>query len=236
MLLTSHFEPLNMPKYRNILIVDDHPIVGAGAALYLQSVDAAIQVLHASSIAEGERLIEEAMPDLLFLDIKFDKDKTKTGIDLLRWMKDREDLAHIPVMILSGEELTRAQAEELIEQGAAGYISKGASEGPQVFRTALMNLELDAPFVYGARPNLTSTQAPPTPLGAEAFQGLQPGHRKVLNELVKGKPDKLIAKATGLTENTVRSYVRDLNRRFGVNKRGQLVYELARAGVSIGDA
>lgn len=225
-----------MPDYANILIVDDHSMVRAGAALFLQAVDSSIVVRHAKTTGEARQLIQIDRPDLVFLDMFIESTDKPDGLDLLHWLKDQNELAHIPVLIMSGEVLNRAQVEDLLAQGAAGFIAKGATEGPEVFRTALMNLRLNAPFIYGARSNIDAASLPPPrPLGDDAFTGLNATHRQVLIGVIKGKPYKIIAKELGLAEQTVRSNVRDLNRKFGVKNSRQLVYEIACAGVAIND-
>jgi len=64
---------------------------------------------------------------------------------------------------------------------------------------------------------------------------LNPAHRKVLILHVKGIPYKRIARESGLAEATVKEYVSDMCRLFKVENAKALIYEIARAGVVLGD-
>jgi CheY-like chemotaxis protein len=70
------------------------------------------------------------MPALVLLDIKMPR---TTGFEVLKWIKGRAALAHVPVVVLSGSEL-QDDIQEAYASGASSYFIK-----PLVF-DALVNL------------------------------------------------------------------------------------------------
>jgi len=222
-----------MGRYRKILLVDDHGITREGAALHLRALDPAIEVFHARSAEEGREQVAATVPDLVFLDMRFDDDHSG-GLRVLEWMKQGHVHDHIPVIIMSGESLDRKGVEALLEKGAAGYLSKGKADSAEIFRMVLMNLEAGAVFIHGARAGGVSgsAAAPVTPRDAKSL-GLIPSHHRVLVRHVRGMPYKRIARELDITEATVKEYISDICRRFKVENAKALIYEIARAGIAL---
>ncbi|MBX3635281.1 MAG: response regulator transcription factor [Rubrivivax sp.] len=226
-----------MPRHRKILLVDDHGITREGAALHLRALDPEIQVLHARSPEEARAQVLADAPDLLFLDLRFD-DAAEDGEQFLRWLKAQPALAPIPVIVMSGEALDRRAVEALLEQHAAGYLSKGRADGAEVFRLALQNIEAGAVFIHGARPNALGAAAAPAPAVRRDARslGLKPSLQRVLVRHVRGMPYKSIARELDITEATVKEYISEICRLFKVPNAKALIYEIARAGIALDDS
>lgn len=82
-----------------ILIVDDEPDV----ALYLATILRANghQAQTAGSVEEGLRILQEASPDLICLDIMMPRE---SGVSMYKQLKQNEETAGIPVIVISGVE------------------------------------------------------------------------------------------------------------------------------------
>lgn len=224
-----------MSHYRKILLVDDHGIVREGAALHLRSLDPQVQVLHARTPAEGLEQVKAHDPDLVFLDMNFDGDAL-AGLQMLKAMKSGSEHDHIPVIVMSGESLDRKAVEDLLGQGAAGFLSKGRADSAEIFKLAMMSMEAGAVFIHGARPVSAASEAARTLPRSYADMGLKPSYQRVLVRHVKGMPYKRIARELKLAEPTVKEYVSDMCRLFKVENAKALIYEIARAGVALEDA
>ncbi|PJF40450.1 MAG: response regulator [Chloroflexi bacterium] len=77
-------------------------------------------VTAAANGAEAVDLVEEAMPDLIMMDVRMPK---MTGYEACRQMKSMDSVKHIPVVFLSA----KGQNEEVqtgIDAGAMAYILK----------------------------------------------------------------------------------------------------------------
>ncbi|OGY23861.1 MAG: hypothetical protein A2Y57_01070 [Candidatus Woykebacteria bacterium RBG_13_40_7b] len=85
-------------------------------------------VFIASDGAEGLLKIEEEMPDIVLLDLMLPK---LNGLDLLKTVKEKEELKKVPIVILTnvGQEPAIKRGFEL---GAAGYMVKSAYTPQQV--------------------------------------------------------------------------------------------------------
>jgi len=88
-----------MSTKKSILIVDDEPDVLAYLTAVLKAKDFDIHT--ADNTEEGLRIAEKVKPDLVCLDIMMPRE---SGISMYAKLKSREDLAHTPVVIISGVE------------------------------------------------------------------------------------------------------------------------------------
>ena len=222
-----------MARYKKILLVDDHAIVREGAALHLRLIDPEVEILHARTPDDGRKQVEAHRPDLIFLDLRFDEE-AEGGLCLLEWLKESAEYDGIPVIVMSGETMDRKAVEGLLEKGAAGFLAKGTADGVEIFRLAMASMEAGAVFIHGARPRSAGTQAPTAvaPNHARALV-LKPSLQRVLVRHVKGMPYKRIARELKITEATVKEYVSEMCRIFKVENSKALIYEIARAGVTL---
>lgn len=102
-----------------VLYVDDEPDIREIAEMAL-SLDPAFEVRSAGSGAEALAILAEWRPDIALLDVMM---PAIDGPSLLRMMREREDLAAIPVAFVTA----RAQPSELqnfATLDAVGVIAK----------------------------------------------------------------------------------------------------------------
>lgn len=122
-----------------VVLVDDVPELRLLVRLTLEE-DPAIEVVgEAANGRDGVKVVEEADPDLVLLDLSMPDMDGLEAIPLIR--------AHAPnarVVVLSGHEAGRVSLEAL-DQGASRYINKAAGLDaiPQVVREVA---ELEPPF------------------------------------------------------------------------------------------
>ena len=102
---------------KHILAVDD-------AAIILQRITDALgkyyHVITVNSGARALRYLEKEKPDLILLDIRM---APKDGFQTLRELRDMEDRADIPVIMLTGME-DKKSVMEGIKLGICDYILK----------------------------------------------------------------------------------------------------------------
>jgi DNA-binding NtrC family response regulator len=101
-----------MPR---VLVVDDEPGVQESLRMLLKHE---CEVLTASSVDEALRLLAEAPPDLILLDLVM---PGRSGFDLFAELA--KQTAPPPVVVLSGTK-TIATAVEAMKRGAADYLTK----------------------------------------------------------------------------------------------------------------
>jgi DNA-binding NarL/FixJ family response regulator len=213
---------------RRVLMIDDHAMVREGTRLLIAQQELGCELLEAGTFAEALRLLSSG-PDVdwVLLDLGLpDID----GMQALSRLRDEQ--AHIPVVVLSSTE-DRAVVLECINRGAMGFIAK-ASSG------AVLADALRLVFAGGVYlpPALLGRSTPP-PAHPEssimaakrdelARLGLTPRQIEVLELMVQGLSNKLIATRLALSEATVKTHVAAGLRALNVKNRTQAVFTLAK--------
>jgi CheY-like chemotaxis protein len=104
---------------KSIWVVDDDEEMTRVISLYLQLLDChASSFFNARSVAQA--LLSGRQPDLLILDINMPE---VTGLDLLEFMRRRDQWQHLPVLVLSSE-AADVMVDRALQIGADGYMTK----------------------------------------------------------------------------------------------------------------
>lgn len=105
-----------------ILVAEDDPSARALISAFLDRLLLANPVVHAGDGDEAVAALEDLDPPpiLTLLDVRMPR---RSGLDVLRWIRDRHGLADLPVILLTGF----AEAEQVDEAhrlGATSYLVK----------------------------------------------------------------------------------------------------------------
>jgi len=104
---------------RVVWIVEDDDEMSHAVKLMLQLLDCSVEIFRdARSVAR--QLLGGDRPDVMLLDINMPE---VSGIDLLEFLRQRNDLKDLPVVMLSSE-TTDVQVDEAMDLGADGFIFK----------------------------------------------------------------------------------------------------------------
>ena len=101
-----------------VFLVDDHPIVRQGLALFIEREPDLMVCGEAQDAASALQAIQESTPDFVILDISLDG---RDGLDLLKTLRIRHP--SLPVLVLSMHDES-VYAERSLRAGANGYIMK----------------------------------------------------------------------------------------------------------------
>jgi DNA-binding NarL/FixJ family response regulator len=224
-----------------VLLVDDHPLIlsalqtvirGLGEDVVVDGVD--------SAAAARATLQQDAGYDLLLLDLAL---SDADGFELL--IELRRTYPALPVVVVSASERT-SDVIRAIDLGAMGFVPKRSShaqlnEALQMVMSGglyvppmLLGLQVEAALLEGgtAPPVAPARGAALGPAArAEPHQqvsgldaiGLTPRQSEVLALLLKGLPNKLIARELKLSVETVKDHVAAVLRALGVSTRTQAV-------------
>lgn len=123
----------------SILIVDDNHINRELCSLNLQPLG--VPVYGATNGRQGLAMAKELHPDVIILDLMM---PIMDGFEMLRQLKEDENLQHIAVLILTAKSDTKSIVKAL-EQGADDYLKKPFAEEEMVARvkTLLRNRYLE---------------------------------------------------------------------------------------------
>jgi DNA-binding response OmpR family regulator len=103
----------------SVWIVDDDDEMSHAVKLMLQLLDCKVET-YSNARSASKELLAGRYPDLILLDINMPE---VTGIDMLEFLRMREELRRLPVIMLSSE-TTDIQVDEAMELGANGYVFK----------------------------------------------------------------------------------------------------------------
>lgn len=220
-----------------VLLIDDHPLVLAALQTVIEGLGNDTTVVGANS-ARAARQALKADPDfdLVLLDLRLgDAD----GFEVLT--EFRSKYPALPVVVVSASERT-SDVIRAIDAGAMGFVPKRASN-ETLFEA--LNMVMSGgiyvpPMTLGSEPASKpegdtvpsvlhvvreQTQDSGFPLGAVPLSdlGLTPRQGEVLALLLKGHPNKLIARELSLSVETVKDHVAAVLRVLGVSSRTQAV-------------
>ena len=224
-----------------VLLVDDHPLILAALQSVITGLGDDVAVVGVASGDEArEVLARDAEFDLVLLDLALgDADGFEVLIEL------RATYPALPVVVLSASDRS-SDVIRAIDLGAMGFVPKRSSNamlfealrmvmsGGLYVPPAMLGLTPHArtegdtvPQVMrlGSEPTLAAhVQANPHPVLPSLDKvGLTPRQADVLALLLKGMPNKLIARELNVSVETVKDHVAAVLRALGVSSRTQAV-------------
>jgi NO-binding membrane sensor protein with MHYT domain/CheY-like chemotaxis protein len=122
-----------------VLVVEDESDAQEVLLHHLRN-EANVETRVADSGITALQVLAGFVPDLILLDVRMPK---MDGISFLRHMRSDAQYEHIPVVVVTGEELTAAERQELAGQSMA-IVGKGAGL-EQAVRRALIDVEEQLP-------------------------------------------------------------------------------------------
>jgi DNA-binding NarL/FixJ family response regulator len=198
-----------------LLIIDDHPVVREGLAALLRPAEPGVEILQASSRAEGLSLaVANPDLDLVFMDLKMPGEGGASAIaDFGR------RCPQLPLIVISSSE-SPADVREAFGAGALGYVPKSAA--PHTVLGAMKLVLAGEVYV----PPLMLVQAP-----SAAASRLTDRQLTVLGLICDGESNKQIARRLDLSEKTVKAHVTAILRELGVANRTQAARAAGDAGL-----
>ena len=212
-----------------VLIADDHPMLRDALARTLRLVEPEAQVIEAADYDGTVAAMLAHMPDLALVDLHMPGMQAVEGVRRLRLR-----FAGVPLVVVSGEE-DPLMIRATLAAGAAGFLPK--SESPAVLQQALRLVRGGG--VYTPTQALADLRhgAASSGLARPDASGLTPRQLDVLKSLMRGQPNKLIARELGLTEGTVKIHIAAILRALRARNRTEAVVMARRLGLQAeGDA
>lgn len=211
-----------------VLLIDDHPLILSALQSVIQGLSDNVVVVTAGSAQEArEKLVAQSDFDLVLLDLQLGD---ANGFDVL--VEFRAAYPALPVVIVSASDRA-SDVIRSIDLGAMGFVPKRAST--ETLFEALHMVMMGG--IYVPSMSMGSEGAPDDegPLRRTAidagFQthesieslGLTPRQKEVLTLLLKGHPNKIIARDLKLSVETVKDHVAAVLRALNVSSRTQAV-------------
>jgi two-component system nitrate/nitrite response regulator NarL len=197
-----------------LVLVDDHSLVRQGLSDLL-SRGAGMEVLASTGRAdEAFGLLQQHKPDLLILDLRM---SPTDGITLLKSLRERGDAT--PVLVLTMSEAAEDLAAAL-RLGVRGYLLKDMEPADviEAIRRAARGELVVAPSIAGKLATILQSGEEPGS-AASLVRQLTGRERQILGYVAAGMSNKAIAKALGISHDTVKLHVRHILAKLGLSSR-----------------
>ena len=221
-----------------VLIVDDHSMFCDGLKLLLKTLGVASQVASCTRADQAMSLVKDEVWDLILLDWNMGEGRASGGELIGQFMALQPQTR---VVVISAEASAR-RVREAIDAGAVGFVTKEASSElliDAISVTSHGGIYLPVTVLDKAPAGNSTTEggyAPEQgggPSLQQAYPGLTPRQADVLVCAVKGQSNKLIARALGISDGTVKQHLNAIYRELGVATRTEAIYLLARQSIRV---
>jgi len=208
-----------------VVLADDHTLVREGIRTLLALVEDIELVGEASDGDETIRVVAEARPDVLLLDMRMPKGD---GRQVVTELARRNILP--PTLILTTFDDDEA-ALGVVHAGARGFLLKDVTLERLV--AAVRTLAEGGTMIHPAltaRAERELAAKPGDPVPSDSDADLTTREREVLRLLAGGYSNREIAKALFVAEGTVKNHVSNILTKMGVRDRTRAVLKAAERG------
>lgn len=188
-----------------ILIVDDHPLVIDGLRASLGRFPDFDIVGVTTTVSAARRLIGEARPDIVLLDLRL---PDGSGTELLDEAQQADD--ETTFLVLSSF-MTDQYVHAAIAMGASGYLLKTA---PADEIAAAIRRVVGGHLAFSAEQLHASRRFGWTPLSVR--------EKGIIEGVMVGRSNDELSVTLGLSKETIEAYLSRLFERFGVATRTEL--------------
>ena len=214
-----------------LLVVDDHPLMAEALTLVLSTLDSEAHIDTARDLQSAFRSAESPPPfDVVLLDLGL---PGCAGLEALERFRERFPTLPVVVVSASGDPAAIIGALDL---GAMGFIPKSSPKDVILNAVRLVvsggvYVPVQAVSARGAEP--VPAAPPAIPRTTAQDLGLSPRQADVLTLVLKGLPNKLIARKLDISENTTKVHVSAVLKALGVSTRTQALIAAARLGLRL---
>lgn len=204
-------------RVREILIIDDHPLMCDALALTLKISFGLKNVRTARSLSAAlDQIKAQGAPDAVILDLNLPDARGAEGIVTLR-----RQLPDVPITMISAD-LEDAMISAAMAAGAQGYISKAL--GREALVDSLRRMwegELVTPEGY--HPAASGAEDEAKAELARRFATLTPQQMRILRLICQGKANKEISYELSIAEATVKTHITAIMSKINARRRTQAV-------------
>lgn len=209
-----------------LVLVDDHEMVVHGLTAMLSHFEDVQIVGSATSVDAARSMVAAQAPDVVLCDVRLGKD---SGLDLCREITTSYPPTKVVLLTVYDDEHYLYQA---LRAGASGYILKridGRELVAQLHRVLEGDVVIDS--ALAGRVALSAARMSAGEFWPGAHLGLTQRESEVLALLVSGHSNKGIATKLVVSEDTVKTHIRGLYRKLGVQDRGGAIAAALREGL-----
>src|SRR5215204_3282348 len=186
-----------------VLLIENQPLTRIGVRFLIERKSDIELVAETDNAADGFAKFRELKPDVTILGLRFPDSCTIDDLDNYFIENPKAKI------IVLAEHAGDAEITKALKKGAAGYICKDVE--PDDLLTAIRTVARGRKYIPNDIAQILSEN-----LGKEE---LTPAENKVLGMIVDGMSNKEIAFALDVSENTVKTHVKNIFDKIGVSDR-----------------
>ena len=186
-----------------VLLIENQTLTRIGIRTILEVQDGFEIIAEAETGAKGFDLFRELKPDVTILGLRL---PDSCAVDEIENYRNADKRAKIIVL---AEHAGDSEISRSLKKGAFGYICKDVSADELVKAIRVVNA--GRKYIPSEITNILSEH-----LGQEE---LTPAERKILDKIVKGQSNKEIAYNLEISENTVKTHVKNIFDKLDVSDR-----------------
>lgn len=198
-----------------ILLVEDHLIARIGINTIISVQPDMVVVGEAVNGRQGVELYRQHQPDIALMDLRMAEMDGAEALQIIRG-----EFRHAKIIIFSSR-TGDAEIARLLRLGASGYVLKDVLEDELI--KAIRQVHAGKKYIP-----VNVAQILAEHLGEET---LTPGELKILELICAGANNRSIAAKLFISENTVKSHLKNIFGKLGVNDRSQAVAVALRRGL-----
>lgn len=198
-----------------VILVDDHPVVRFGLAAIIGLQPDMTVVAEAGSGDEACAICDRQAADVVLMDLRL---PGLSGVEAIRAIrKAHPRLRFIVLTTYDGDE----DIHRALEAGAQAYLLKGMSHNDLV--NAIRKVHAGLKFIPASVSKSLAERPPHSELSARELE--------VLELIVKGRSNREIGEALGISEATVKWHINIILSRLNVSDRTQATVAALQRGI-----
>jgi two-component system nitrate/nitrite response regulator NarL len=195
-----------------LVVVDDHALFRKGVSQLLAMYDDVEVVAEAASGAEGIEAVLTHRPDVALIDLHM---KGLDGISVLRALKTAGSTTRLVMLTVSDASF---DVMEALNSGASGYLLKDME--PDEFCMKLRQVAAGGTVLSAAVGGVLARPQPPSQHALnELWSSLTAREQETLELVSKGASNKIVARALGIAESTVKVHVKHVLQKLNLRNR-----------------
>lgn len=203
----------------SVVVVDDHPLFRRGVVELLNDSDEMTVIAEYDSAKSLLHHLSETYPDILLLDLQM---PDQSGLEVLKQLRSHDQ--HLKIIIITACN-DQQMLLEALRFGANGFLQKDTPPDEilaQLVSAVKGNVVINAGAVTSLATHLREHQTDATTHSGSALIKMTERERETLFYISKGLNNKLIARELGISDGTVKVYVKNLLRKLNLHSRLEL--------------
>jgi len=211
-----------------VVLVDDHDLFRTGLRNLLEEQDGVVVLGEAANGIEAVRLVREAAPDVVVMDLKM---PAMTGVEATRLITLESPLTRVIVLTISDED---SDVMDAIVAGACGYLLKDSSIENVVagIRSAAVGSSLISPTIASKVLQRVRATTPDRDMADAILAELSDRELQVLKLIANGKDNAQIAAELVISPKTVKNHISNILMKLQIQNRIQAAVYAVRSGIA----